>query len=591
MHRNFDAYPVPNMNLNLKTVPDAPQAINRYDAIVVGSGISGGWAAKELTQKGLRVLMLERGRPIEHVTDYAGAMNNPWDNPLRNWISVGTHERQPIQSGVYAYNNETKHLWVDDLDNPYNQVKPYNWFRGNHLGGRSLMWGRQSYRFSPMDFEANARDGFGVDWPVRYKDLAPWYDYVEVFAGISGSLEKLPQLPDGKFLPPMDMYCLEKKAKDAIEKNWSDRRMIIGRTANLSQAQRIHTSVGRASCQFRNKCHWGCPYGGYFSTQSATLPAAKATGRLSVVTDAIVTEVLYDEKKGRASGVRIQDRNTGAVREYYARIVFLNASTLGTTGLLLNSTSSRFPNGFGNDSGVIGKYLMDHHFGVWITGEYDDLKDEYYFGRRANGIYIPRFRNLPGQKPRTDYVRGFGYQGEASRAGWQRGSNLDGFGADLKQQLSEPGQWQMRIGSWAEQLPDEKNTVTLNRQKLDKWGMPTLDINASFGPNEMAMRKDMLASGIEMMEATGMKNVQGVDALDVTPPGSCIHEMGTCRMGRDPKTSVLNGFNQMHAVKNVFVTDGSFMASSACQNPSLTYMAFTARAADYAVTEMKRGNI
>lgn len=571
------------MNLNTKAL-----AQNTYDAIVVGSGISGGWAAKELTQKGLKVLLLERGRKVEHVKDYTTAMNRPWDAQHRGRLTLEEKENHPIQSRCYAFNEETKQWWVNDKENPYTQVQPFNWLRGYHLGGRSLMWGRQSYRWSDLDFEANARDGHGVDWPIRYKDLAPWYDYVETFAGISGSVENLPQLPDGKFLPPMEMNCLEKHVKASVAQKWSDRRIIIGRTANLSKAAKEQLELGRQSCQFRDRCHWGCPFGAYFSSLSATLPAATATGNLTIRTDAIVNAVIYDEQKGRASGVRIIDAHTNQTEEYFAKIIFLNASTLGTTFILLNSTSSRFPNGLGNDSGQVGHNLMDHHFGVGAWGTYDGFEDQYYYGRRANGIYVPRFRNLLNGEQRKDYIRGFGYQGGAGRG---RGSGWDGVGVAFKESLTTPGKWGFGMGAWGECLPYYENQVTLDKEKTDKWGQPTLKINCTFKENELAMRKDAMHAAAEMLEAAGLKNIGMYDDLKGNPPGHCIHEMGTARMGKDPRTSVLNGWNQLHAVKNVFITDGACMASSACQNPSLTYMALTARAADYAVKELKKRNI
>jgi choline dehydrogenase-like flavoprotein len=562
-----------------------------FDAIVVGTGISGGWAAKELTEKGLKVLLLERGKNIEHVTDYKGMGNNPWDVQYRGLIPQELKDRHPIQSRCYAFNIDTTAFWVDDIENPYIEDKPFNWLRGYHLGGRSLMWGRQSYRWSPMDFESNARDGHGVDWPIRYKDLAPWYDYVETFAGISGSKDGLPQLPDGQFLPPMEMNCLERHVSEAMRKNWDERRMVIGRTANLTKPTGTHTKLGRGPCQFRNRCHWGCPYGAYFSSLSATLPAAKGTGNLTIRTDAIVSEVIFDEKKQRASGVRIIDRNTRQTEEFFAKIIFLNASTIGTAYILLNSKSNRFPNGFGNDSGVVGRYLMDHHYGVGASGGTEEYADQYVTGRRANGIYVPRFRNLPGKEQMKDFVRGYGFQGSGSRPSWNQVMGKTGFGEDLKKNMHDPGPWRMWLGGWCEHLPDERNHVSLDTAKTDQWGLPVLRINCEFRENEIAMRKDVMQSASEIMEAAGLKNIEAFDNLATTPPGHCIHEMGTCRMGRDPKTSALNGFNQMWASPNVFVTDGACMTSSACQNPSLTYMALTARAADYAVKELKKGNL
>lgn len=557
-------------------------AQNTYDAIVVGSGISGGWAAKELCEKGLKTLVLERGRNVVHVKDYTGTTLDPWELKHHGSRTQEDKKNSPIQSKCYAFNEVSKHFFVNDVDNPYNQVKPFDWIRGYHVGGRSLTWGRQCYRWSDVDFEANAKDGHGVDWPIRYKDIAPWYDYVEPFVGISGSREALPQLPDGQFLPPMEMNCLEKHVAERIQQSFSDgRRMIIGRTANHTQR------VGdRGPCMYRNKCHEGCPFGGYFSSNSATIPAAEKTGNLTLRPFSIVSEVIYDKDKKRAAGIRIIDAETMKTEEFYAKIIFLNASTLGTAFILLNSVSDAFPNGLGNGSEQVGHNLMDHHYGVGASGSFDGFQDKYIFGRRPNGIYIPRFRNINEKTKRTDYVRGFGYQGGASRG---RPWSADGVGEELKDQLLEPGNWGMGIGSWGEHLPYYENKATINKDKKDKWGLPTLDIDCEFKDNEMAMRKDMMNSAAEMLEAAGLKNVSTYDSMPA--PGFCIHEMGTARMGRDPKTSVLNGFNQMHDVKNVFITDGACMTSSACQNPSITYMALTARAADFAVQELKKGNL
>lgn len=551
---------------------------NRFDAIVVGSGISGGWAAKELTQQGLKTLLVERGRPVEHIKDYAGTEKNPWELTHRGGKTQEDLTQQHIQSECYAFDEVSKKFFVNDLENPYNQVKPFKWIRGYQVGGRSLIWGRQCYRWSDLDFEANARDGYGVDWPIRYKDIAPWYSYVEKFAGISGNRDGLPMIPDGEFLPPMEMNCVETMMRDNL-KNKMGRPLVIGRSANHTAA------VGnRGPCQFRNKCHQGCPFGGYFSSNAATLPAAADTGNLTVRANAITLEVLYDKDSRRARGVRVLDTVTLQTEEYEGRIIFLNASTLGTTQILLNSVSDAFPEGLGNSSGQVGRNLMDHHYGVGAYGDFDGFTDKYTYGRRPNGIYIPRFRNLDGGSS-AGYLRGFGYQGGASR----NRADAAGIGVELKASVTEPGKWSMGIGSWGEHLPYPDNRVTLNRDKKDKWGLPTLDIDCTFRENELKMREDMKQSAAEMLEAGGIQNIQTYD--NMPPPGFCIHEMGTARMGRDPKTSVLNAWNQMHEVANVFITDGSCMSSSACQNPSVTYMALTARAAAYAVQEMKKRNL
>ncbi|MFN5327523.1 MAG: GMC oxidoreductase [Bacteroidota bacterium] len=552
--------------------------MNTFDAIVVGSGISGGWAAKELTEKGLNTLILERGRNVEHIKDYTNTEKDPWELPHRGQNANVDRENSPIQSKCYAYNEVSGKFFVNDLDNPYNQIKPFDWIRGYHVGGRSIMWGRQCYRWSDLDFEANAKDGHGTDWPIRYKDIAPWYSYVEKFVGISGSKENLSQLPDGEFLPPMQLNCVEQMVAENL-KNKMNRAVIIGRSAN-------HTAkVGnRGPCQFRNKCHEGCPFSGYFSSNSATIPAAAATGLLTLRPNSIVMEVIYDKDSKRAKGVRILDSETMKTEEYFAKIIFLNASTLGTTHILLNSTSDAFPNGLGNSSEQVGHNLMDHHYGVGAYGDFDGFQDKYTYGRRPNGIYVPRFRNLDGGSS-AGYLRGFGYQGGASRnRQWS-----DQIGVALKESVTEPGNWSMGWGSWGEHLPYYENKVTLNKDKKDKYGLPTLDIDCEFKENELKMRKDMMNSGAEMLEAAGIKNVKTYDNMPA--PGFCIHEMGTARMGNDPKTSVLNKWNQMHDVKNVFITDGACMSSSACQNPSITYMALTARAVDYAVGEMKKRNL
>ncbi|MEZ4939885.1 MAG: GMC family oxidoreductase [Saprospiraceae bacterium] len=555
-----------------------------YDAIVIGSGISGGWAAKELAEKGLKVLLLERGRNIQHVTDYTTASKRIWEFPHRGRLTNAMKANHPVQKRDYPYSEFNPDFWVDDLECPYTEVKRFDWYRGFHVGGKSLMWGRQSYRWSDFDFEANAKDGYGVDWPIRYADLAPWYDYVEAFAGISGSLEGMPQLPDGQFLPPMEMNCVEKDVAARIKTSYEDRRrMIIGRVANLTQPHN-----GRGNCQYRNLCSRGCPFGAYFSTQSSTLPAAVKTGNLTLRPFSLVNQILYDKNKKRARGVLVIDAETMETREYEAKVIFLCASTLASTFLLLNSIDAgALPDGLGNSSGQLGHNLMDHHFRCGAWGKAEGYEDQYYYGRRPNGVYIPRFRNLFGDT--RNYLRGFGYQGAAGREGWQREIAEMQIGGALKDALSEPGQWTMGLGGFGEMLPYAENKVYLDKSKKDKWGQHVLAIDCELKENEHKMREDMKNDAAEMLEAAGIKAVQTYDSGSF--PGMAIHEMGTARMGHDPKTSVLNRWNQMHDVPNVFVTDGSCMTSAACQNPSLTYMAITARAAHFAVEELKKGNL
>ncbi len=571
------------MNLNLKA-----KEANTFDAIVVGSGISGGWASKELTERGLRVLMLERGRDIQHITGYETAMKNPWDFPHRGRLTVMAKEEYwaNVRTG-YTANEEWRHHFENDKENPYLEDRPFDWIRGYHVGGRSLMWGRQSYRLNEADFEANLKDGIAVDWPIRYSDLAPWYDHVEKFAGISGSIEKLSVLPDGKFLPPMEMNCVEKEIKGRVEKNFKGRNIVIGRVAHLTQPSQLHTDLGRASCQYRNMCMRGCPFGAYFSTQSATLPAAMKTGKLTLLPDTIVSEIIYDEKKGKAAGVRTINQNTKEVKEYYSKIIFVNASAIATTSIMLNSKSSRFPNGLGNDSGELGHNIMDHHLAVGANGEFQGMEDKYYYGRRANGIYVPRYRNWGGDK--RDYIRGFGYQGGASRGGWARGNSVPGFGEAFKEELTTPGKWGFGIGGFGEVLPNHNNKMYLSDKK-DKWGLPIVVFDAAYGENEKKMRKDMMNDAAEMLEAAGLKNVTPYND-ERANLGIGIHEMGTARMGRDSKTSVLNKNNQVWGCENVFVTDGAAMTSASCVNPSLTYMALTARAAAFAVEQLKKKNL
>jgi choline dehydrogenase-like flavoprotein len=560
------------------------QKKNTFDAIVVGTGISGGWAAKELTEKGLKTLVLERGRMVKH-PEYPTATKDPWDLENADRPTREDLEKQGVQNRTgYTVRQSTKHWFVNDLENPYLETKRFDWMRGYHVGGRSIMWGRQSYRWSPMDFEANAKDGIAVDWPIRYNDLAPWYDYVEQYIGVSGNLDNLDQLPNGKFLPAMELNCVEKHLKSEVEKKLN-RFVTIGRVAHATAP--LPHSPQRGTCQYRNLCSRGCPYGGYFSSVSSTLPAAEKTGNMTLRPNSIVTELIYDEKKGKATGVKVLDAETNEQVEYYAKVIFLCASTFGSTFIMLNSISNRFPNGFGNDSGELGHNIMDHQLATGANATVEGFEDQYYSGRRANGMYIPRYRNIG--KDKRDYIRGFGYQGGASRQGWTSLVRELSIGTQLKEAVGKPGQWTVGIQGFGEILPYHENKVTIDKSKKDKYGLPVLNFDAGFKENELKMRKDMANDAAEMLDAAGFKNVATYDRE--TGIGLGIHEMGTARMGRDPKTSVLNKYNQVHACKNVFVTDGSAMTSAACQNPSLTYMALTARAVDYAVKELNRQNL
>ena len=554
-----------------------------FDAIVVGSGISGGWAAKELTERGLRVLLLERGQNIEHVKDYANATKAPWEYSHRGGRTQELIRRYPVLSRGHQLNEKNADWWTSEEESPYTEVKRFDWYRGYHVGGRSLMWGRCSFRWSDFDFEANSRERMGTDWPIRYADIAPWYDHVEPFAGISGSVEHMPQLPDGKFQPPMPLNCAEQMVADRLTNLFDGkRRMIPARTANLTQPL-----PGRGACQYRNACGLGCPYGAYFSTQSSTLPAAMKTGRLTLQPFAIATEVLYDREKKRATGVRVLDALTHQTTDYEGKIVFLCASTLNSTWLLLRSATDVWPGGLGSSSGELGHNLMDHHFRVGAEGRIPGFDDKDQYGRKPNSIYIPRYRNLFGD--RRDYLRGFGYEGSANRESWTRAVAELGVGGDFKDAMAEPGSWSVGGSAFGEMLPDHANVVTLDEHRKDHWGLPVLEIDCGYGENERLMRKDMANDMAEMLEAAGVKDVHTYD--EPCFPGMGIHEMGTARMGTTPKNSVLNKWNQVWDAPNVFVTDGSCMTSAACQNPSLTYMALTARAADHAVNELNRRNL
>ncbi|UII81379.1 GMC oxidoreductase [Flagellimonas sp. CMM7] len=560
-----------------------------YDAIVVGTGISGGWAAKELCENGLKTLVLERGRMVNHITDYPTANLDPWDFPNNGELSPEKIARQEKQNRT-GYTVKAPHnFWfVDDIDHPYNETKRFDWMRGYHVGGRSLLWGRHSYRWSEIDFEANKKEGVAVDWPVRYKDIAPWYDKVESYIGVSGELLNLPQLPDGKFEPMMELNCVEQHVRESVSDHFDGRVITAGRVAHINSDKKFD-GLNRSSCKFRNRCIRGCPFGAYFSSNSSTLPAAERTGNMTLRPDSIVHEVIYDADTKKATGVKVIDRVTKEVFEFKAKVIFLCASAVASTSILMQSKSDRFPNGMGNDSGELGHNIMDHHFKAGARGKMDGFDDKYYKGRKPNGIYVPRFRNLGGNSNMKDFTRGYGYQGGAGRGDYEAAIAEVSHGKELKDAILKPGGWNMNMLGFGEILPYHENKMTLDYDKKDQWGLPTVTFDAEIKENELNMRKDMQEQAAAMLEKSGVRDIETYD--ETYALGLGIHEMGTARMGRDPKTSVLNGNNQVHAVKNVYVTDGAFMTSASCVNPSLTYMAFTARAASHAAQELKKGNI
>lgn len=569
------------------------ESAEEFDVLVVGSGITGGWAAKEFTERGFKTLMVERGRKVIHRKDYPTEGKGPWAFEHRTKVALKeADEKYAVQRKCYAFSDQTKHFFGNDKDLPYSTEKGtgFDWIRGNQLGGKSLTWHRQSYRMSQYDFEANKADGHGNDWPIRYNDIAPWYSYVEKFAGISGSKENLPQLPDSEFLPPFELNSPEKRIKGILAEHFPDRPFIIGRTAHLSKPTPEHMAQGRIQCQTRNECQKGCSFGAYFSTQSSTLPAAAKTGNLTIATDAIVHSVIYDEQKNRVVGVRVIDANTKEQREYRAKMVFMCASTLGSTQVLLHSTSKRFPNGLANSSGVLGHYLMDHCFNASGGGVLEGFEDEMEHGRRPTGTYIPNFQFEP-KRYKKEYLRGYAIGGGAGRSGWKGRATEQGIGVNFKESITRPGPWYMSFGAQGEMLPRFENMVALHPDKKDAWGMPQLHFNCRWSDNERLMMDDAQAEIGKMLEKIGAKHIWTSNSIEHGSPGIAIHEVGTARMGRDPKTSVLNGFNQSHDIPNLFVTDGASYCSVATVNPSLTFMALTARAADYAANEVKNKRI
>jgi choline dehydrogenase-like flavoprotein len=558
-----------------------------YDAIVIGSGISGGWAAKELTEKKLKTLVLERGKDVKHIIDYPTTMKEPWEFEHRGQMPLEVQKANPIASRCYIFKEDAAHFVVKDNEHPYIQEKPFDWIRGYQTGGKSLLWARQTQRWSSFDFEGPGRDGFAVEWPIKYDEIAPWYSHVERFAGISGNKDGLPQLPDGEFLPPHEMTCVEKYFKEQMAKAYKDRPVIIGRCAHITKPEPIHLQQGRAQCMNRSLCQRGCPYGGYFSSNSSTLPWAAKTGKMTLRPNSVVHSIIYDEKKQKATGVRVFDSETKEMIEFYAKIIFVNAAAFNTNLILLNSTSNRFPNGLGNDNGLMGKYVAFHNYRARVNGDYEGFLDSTTEGIRPNSSYIPRFRNVLKQE--TDFLRGYAAGFGASR---YRTNDREAIGLDLKTSLEANNKWQnWNVGShmMGETIPKETNYVALDKTQLDPFGMPKLKISIDYDDNDEKMVKDYLEQMTEMFTVAGFTNIKTYDSHQA--PGLDIHEMGGVRMGKDPKTSLLNGWNQLHACKNVFVTDGSSMTSTSTQNPSLTYMAFTARAVDYAVKELKKRNI
>ncbi len=556
----------------------------QFDAIVIGSGVTGGWAAKELTEKGLKVLMLDRGRMVEHVQDYVGEHKKPWEVPYRNKPLRDLYaDEYEVQSKQYAFDETTRHFYNNDKKNPYANPNGFTWFRAGVVGGKSLLWGRQVYRWSDLDFEANKKDGHGVDWPIRYNDIEPWYSYVEKFVGVSGQAEGLPQLPDSVFQKPMNMNVVEKHVKGKMAETFDDRMMTIGRVAVQTEPKN-----GRGECHYCGPCHRGCSAGAYFSTQSSTLPAARATGNLTLVSDAVVEGIDYDPATKRASGVRVIDANSLQKTRYTSKLVFVCASTIGSTQILMNSKSEAFPTGLANRSDSLGRYLMDHTYATGAMGFFMGFEDKIDFGNRPNGIYIPRFQNVNGQE--KEYLRGYNYQGGAMRPGLMgQAMNTPGFGADFKHSLRTPGPWMMYLGGFGECLPNKDNRMVLLENKKDRFGIPQIKFDFTWGKNEDMIREDIMKEGEAILTAAGAVGVRSFNSTGLA--GESIHEMGTARMGRDPNTSVLNGWNQAHDVPNLFVTDGAAMASASCVNPSLTFMALTARAVDYAVKQLQQGYI
>jgi choline dehydrogenase-like flavoprotein len=560
---------------------------NTFDAIVIGSGISGGWAAKELCEHGLKTLVLERGRNIVHNKDYPTATKDPWDFKHRGRMTREFLDENPLISKAAGFGEDTAHFFIKDKDHPYVQEKPFDWIRGYQVGGKSITWGRACQRWSPFEFTAPARLGYGMQWPIRYEDVAPWYSYVEEFIGVCGNRDGIEAMPDGEFLPPFDLNCVEGHIQKKIRDNYKDRHLVQARWAHLTQPKEIHLKQGRGKCQARNLCMRGCPFGGYFSSVSSTLPWAERTGNLTIRPHSVVHSILYDEQKGKATGVRIIDAETKEVTEYFARIIFVNASALNSNLVLLNSTSSRFPNGLGNDSGLLGKYVAFHNYRAFTGAKIDGFEDRYYYGRNPTEPIIANYRNLHRQD--TDYVGGFTTFMGAYRTRGDQKVVQEACGAALKEAMAKPGGWGVYMYMQGETIPKESNHVRLSTEEKDQWGIPLLVTSVGYDDNDDKMVKDFLTESAAMLDKAGCKDIERYD--NKQPPGLDIHEMGGCRMGDDPKTSLLNKWNQMHHCQNVFVTDGACMTSTGNQSPSILYMALTARAVDHAVSEMKKQNL
>ncbi len=570
------------MQLNLKAKEQ-----NTYDALIIGSGISGGWAAKELCEHGLKTLVLERGRSIEHIKDYPTATKAPWEFTHRGDMTKTFLKENPLISKAAGFGEDTAHFFIKDKDHPYVQEKPFDWIRGYQVGGKSIIWGRACQRWSNFEFTAPARYGYGIEWPIGYKDVAPWYSHVEEFIGVCGNKDGLEAMPDGEFLPPFDLNCVEKDIQQKIKAHYKDRFIVHARWAQLTQPKEIHLQQGRGQCQARNLCMRGCPYGGYFSSVSSTLPWAQKTGNLTIRPHSVVHSIIYDEKKGKAVGVSVIDANTREATDYFARVIFVNASALNSNLILLNSTSNRFPNGLGNDNGLLGKYMAFHNYRASVNAEVDGFEDKYYYGRNPTEPILANYRNLHQQD--TDFVGGFTTFMGAHRSRGKTGAVTETFGADYKEALTKPGGWRTYMYMQGETIPKETNHVRLSKEEKDQWGIPLLVTSVGYDENDEKMVKDFLTQSAEMLEKAGCKNIHQHDTKQA--PGLDIHEMGGVRMGNDPKTSLLNKWNQLHHCQNVFVTDGACMTSTGNQSPSVLYMALTARAANYAVSEMKKGNL